>query len=88
MAIEHSEIKETDLVKNHKRVLEHFMNTKTLWKAGHKNKILKIYDTQVDKDNIRIFLNRGIKTFLLALITGRLHLITNYFTEGQNLAVE
>ena len=82
MAITHSPVKETDLVKNHKRVLEHFMNTKTQWKANQKTKVLNLYDSEVDKTNIRIYLNRDMKTFLMALVTGRLHLITNY--EGAN----
>jgi hypothetical protein len=82
MAITHSSIKESDLVKNHKRVLEHYMNTKTQWKANQKSRVLSIYDTEIDKTNIRIYLNRDMKTFLVALVTGRLNLITNY--EGAN----
>ena len=78
MAITHSPIKESDLVKNHKRVLEHYMNTKTQWKANQKSKVLNLYDQNISKKNIRIYLNRDMKTFLVALITGRLHLITNY----------
>jgi hypothetical protein len=73
------ELKDKQLVKEHRELLENFMKNELSWHKSRRDKILRAYDDKVDENNIRFYMFRKLRLFLTALLTNRLNEIANYF---------
>lgn len=82
------EIKNKELVKEHRELVDSFMKNELAWKAHTRKKILRVYDAKVDDSNIRFYMLRKVKVFLSALLTDKLDQIANYFPKGYSFAKE
>lgn len=83
--VTHSEIKEKDLINNHRELLRQFMVRTLDWELTIRNKVLKLYDQEINEENIRYYLNRDIKIFLTYLIQGKIRKAAKYFPKGYHL---
>lgn len=80
--VNHGEIKEQDLIKDHKALIKSFMETETEWDLSTRKKVLNIYDALINKENIRYYINREIKIFIVCLIKGDIKRAAKYFPKG------
>lgn len=78
MAKHVSPLKDSDLLQNHRAVVENYLTTQTNVKPSTRRLLLRLYDQKINKDNIRYYLNRKIKVFIIALAQDNLHQVTNY----------
>jgi len=72
------ELKDQELVNLHKDVLLNYIKEHTQFGLSKKNRVLALYDEEINRDNIRVYYNRHIKIFLVALILDQLPLIAKY----------
>ena len=82
------ELKEKELVKEHRELVDSFMKNELAWQGHTRKKILKVYDAKVDDNNIRFFMMRKLRVFLSALLTDKLDQIANYFPKGYSFSKE
>ncbi len=76
------EIKETDLVRQHRELIESFMNNDTKLELDAKKKILKLYDLYINKDNIRYYINQHVKVLIVHIAQGTVKKAAKYFPKG------
>lgn len=76
-------LKDTELIANPRKVVQNYLNNNTTLTIGVRKQILKLYDNQINKDNIRYYLNRKIKVFILALVQDKLETIRNYYPKTE-----
>ena len=82
------ELKDNELVKQHKELLDTFMKNELEWNSYRRKKMLRIYETKVSENNIRFFICRPLRLFTTALITNQLDKIANYFPKDYNFVKE
>lgn len=70
---------EKSLIKFHKGLIIKCIKDNTSWDLRKRNLILKIYDNEIDEENIRHYINANLILFLKALITDRLSEIKSYY---------
>lgn len=75
-------LKESEIIENHKRLVETFIKKNTSWSVSKRKKLMVIYDTHINKDNYRYYIHREIKLFIVALAHNQLKDIANYFPKG------
>ncbi len=66
-----------DLIDLHKRCITTYLTQRAI-KYRHQKKFFKLYDTEIDEENILNYFHRPIKLFVYALVTDRLSEISNY----------
>ena len=84
----HKELKDGELVKQHKELLETFMKNELDWNHSRRKAISKVYDNHVNVNNVRYYICRPLKMFLSALLTKQLDKIANYFPKDYNFVYE
>ena len=72
------ELKDQELITLHKTVLTQYIMSNLQWKNRKRSRVLKKYDQEINRKNIRCYYNRHVGIFLLALIQDQLHLIKDY----------
>lgn len=75
-------LKETELITNHRNLVQAYLKKETNWKLSIRKKLLQRYDEQINKENIRFYLNRHVKLFIIALAQDELKAIAKYFPKG------
>lgn len=60
------------LVVLHKRVLNNYLVTQTIFAHDQIQKVMQLYDTNISFKNIRGYYNHHVRILLTALIMGRL----------------
>ena len=70
-----------DLLNLHKILCNNFLNTETQIPHFQKQQILRVYDNYIDNDNIRLYYNANILTFIKALITDNLNQIAKFHSQ-------
>lgn len=83
--VSHSELTEKDLINQHRDLLETFMNNTLQWELSIRKKVLALYEQEINKENIRYYINRDIKVFLQYLIQGKVRKAAKYFPKGYHL---
>lgn len=76
------ELKDQELVTLHKLVMMDYIKTNLRWDSTQKAKVLRKYDDEVDRSNIRCYYNYTIGLFLIALLQDKLPTIANYCYTG------
>lgn len=82
------ELKDNELVKQHKELLDTFMKNELEWNSYRRKKMLKIYDNHITERNIRFYFCRPLRLFVTALITKQLDKIANYFPKDYSFNPE
>lgn len=70
----------------HKELFNNHLKYDTSFGLSDRKKLNQIYDQEVKANNIRLYYNRRIKTFLVALIFDRLSEIQDYYYKTDNEA--
>jgi hypothetical protein len=73
------ELKDIELVRHHKEMLERFMKNELSWKKQRRDVIWRVYDKRITAENIRYYFNRDMRLFLKAMIFNKLPKIANYY---------
>jgi hypothetical protein len=73
------ELKDSELVTLHKTIFLKFIKAKVT-NLTIRRAIEKLYDQNINKDNIRLYYNPRINIFTAALVTGRLQSIIKHKT--------
>lgn len=73
------ELKDSELVTLHKSLYEKYLKRK-MPNLGARAIALKVYDSTINTENIRLYYNRKISIFTPALLTGQLELIIKHST--------
>jgi len=75
-------IKETDLIREHRKFIKSYMKEQTEWKFKTRNRVLKIYDAKINKENIRYYINQKARVFVLCLAADKIKKAAKYFPKG------
>jgi len=82
MSVTHTPIKETDLIKEHRKFIKTYMKESTDWSLKIRLRVLRNYDKNINKENIRYYLNQKAKVFIVYLAAGKIKKAAKYFPKG------
>lgn len=68
-----------ELVRFHRELLKKFMNIETNLNPKKKRLVIKIYNDEINENNIRFYFNAKLRLFIVALVLNRLDEIKNYY---------
>ncbi|MAO08080.1 MAG: hypothetical protein CL596_05140 [Alteromonas sp.] len=80
--LNHGEIKDSNLLQEHRDLVESYLNNETKLELEAKNKILKLYDHYLHKDNIRYYINQHVKVLIVHIAQGQVKKAAKYFPKG------
>lgn len=73
------ELKDSELVELHKSIFLKYIKSKIV-RLDIRKAVQNLYESQINKDNIRLYYNRKISIFTSALVTGQLNTIIKHQT--------
>lgn len=71
-----------ELIKLHQELLRNYMANEKHMNYLQIRKVMALYDSTINHENIRYYYHRHVRIFLVALITDRLDSIKNYNPKG------
>jgi len=80
--VSHTPIRESDLIREHRKFIKTYMKEQTEWKLKTRNRILKVYDSKINKENIRYYINQKARVFVLCLAADKVKKAAKYFPLG------
>lgn len=73
------ELKDSELVELHLGLFKRYIKNK-ITNLRVRKVVQELYDSEINKDNIRLYYNRKISIFTAALVTGKLETIIKHRT--------
>lgn len=74
---------EKSLIRFHKGLITKCIKDNTSWNLQKRNQVLSIYDSEINEENIRLYINANLILFIKALLTDRLSEIKSYYLQEQ-----